>query len=119
MFYVLSRSRAGGQKEGLLSAAGTFAGGLVHVLAAAVGVSAVPAMSSVAFRGLKYAGAIYLVLLGIKIVRSRNLPLAEVSANLNPRRTLRQGVLTEVLNPKTALFFGRSSPNSSIPARAQ
>jgi threonine/homoserine/homoserine lactone efflux protein len=118
MFYVLSRTRAGGQKEGLLSAAGTFAGGLVHVLAA-VGVSAVPAMSSVAFRGLKYAGAIYLVLLGIKIVRSRNLPLAEVSANLNPRRTLRQGVLTEVLNPKTALFFGRSSPNSSIPARAQ
>jgi threonine/homoserine/homoserine lactone efflux protein len=71
----------------------------------AVGVSAVPATSSVAFRGLKYAGAIYLVLLGIKIVRSRNLPLAEVSANLNPRRTLRQGVLTEVLNPKTALFF--------------
>jgi threonine/homoserine/homoserine lactone efflux protein len=117
MFYVLSRSLAGGQKEGLLSAAGTFAGGLVHVLAAAVGVSAVLATSSVAFRGLKYAGAIYLVLLGIKVVRSRNLPLAELSANLNPKRTLRQGVLTEVLNPKTALFFLSFIPQFINPSK--
>jgi threonine/homoserine/homoserine lactone efflux protein len=117
MFYVLSRSLAGGQKEGLLSAAGTFAGGLVHVIAAAVGVSAVLATSSVAFRGLKYAGAIYLVLLGIKVVRSRNLPLAELSANLNPKRTLRQGVLTEVLNPKTALFFLSFIPQFINPSK--
>ena len=105
MFYVLSRSMAGGRKEGLLSAAGTFAGGLVHVFAAAVGVSAVLATSALAFRGLKYAGAIYLLFLGIKMVRSRNLPLAEVSETVKPKRTLRQGILTEVLNPKTALFF--------------
>src|SRR5215469_13957383 len=91
MFYVLSRSMAGGRKEGLLSAAGTLAGGLVHVFAAALGVSAILAASSVAFAALKYAGAIYLVLLGMKMVRSRNFPLTEVSATLDSKRTLRQG----------------------------
>ena len=105
VLYVLSRSMVGGRKEGLLSAAGTFAGGLVHVVAGAVGVSAILAASSIAFAALKYAGATYLVLLGISMIRSRNLQIRDVPGNVNSKHTFRQGVFTEVLNPKTALFF--------------
>ena len=104
IFYVLSRSLAGGRKEGFLSAAGTFVGGLVHVLAAAAGLSAILAASAIAFAILKYAGAVYLIFLGIGMIRSRNLPLEDTRRTI-PKRAFRQGVVTEVLNPKTALFF--------------
>lgn len=104
IFYVLARSLAGGKREGILSAFGTFIGGLFHVFAAALGVSAILAASAVAFRTVKYAGAAYLIFLGIRMIRSRN-----VEMNLAPQGpsqgAFRQGVLTEVLNPKTALFF--------------
>jgi|SRR5579859_2547870 len=104
IFYVLARSLAGGKCEGVLSAFGTFIGGLFHVFAAALGVSAILAASALAFRTVKYAGAAYLIILGIRMIRSRN-----VEMNLVPSRpskgAFRQGVLTEVLNPKTALFF--------------
>jgi threonine/homoserine/homoserine lactone efflux protein len=105
IFYVLSRSVVGGRKEGLLSAAGTFTGGLGHVVAAAVGVSAIVAASAVGFAILKYAGATYLVLLGIGMIRSRNFAIEDASAQRKSGHTFRQGVFTEVLNPKTALFF--------------
>jgi threonine/homoserine/homoserine lactone efflux protein len=105
MFYVLSRSLTGGRGEGFLSAAGTFVGGLVHVAAAAVGISAIIATSALAFASIKYVGALYLVYLGVGLIRSRNLPIEEVSQVVRPGPTFRQGVLTEVLNPKTALFF--------------
>ena len=105
IFYVLSRSLTGGRIEGFLSAAGTFAGGLVHVAAAAVGIAAVIATSALAFAFIKYAGAFYLVYLGIGMIRSRNLPMEEISQIVSPSHTFRQGILTEVLNPKTALFF--------------
>jgi threonine/homoserine/homoserine lactone efflux protein len=104
IFYVLSRAVAGGRKEGLLSATGTFVGGLVHVVAAAVGVSAILAASALAFTVLKYAGATYLVLLGLNMIGSCTVRTEEASAK--PRcHPFRQGVVTEVLNPKTALFF--------------
>jgi threonine/homoserine/homoserine lactone efflux protein len=105
IFYVLSRSLTGGRMEGFLSAAGTFVGGLVHVAAAAVGLSAIIATSALAFSIVKYAGALYLIYLGIGMIRSRNLPIEDVSSALMARHTFRQGILTEVLNPKTALFF--------------
>src|SRR5260370_1909957 len=72
IFYVLGRSLAGGHREGILSSFGTFIGGLFHVLAAALGVSAILAASAVAFHTVKYAGAAYLVWLGIRIIRTRN-----------------------------------------------
>ena len=72
IFYVLARSLAGGRREGLLSAVGTFGGGLVHVTAAAFGLSAVLAASAVAFDVVRYAGAAYLVWLGIGMIRRRN-----------------------------------------------
>jgi threonine/homoserine/homoserine lactone efflux protein len=104
IFYVLARTLAGGRREGISSALGTFFGGLFHVVAAALGVSAILAASAVAFHTVKYAGAAYLVWLGIRMIRTRD---AEMPAQTEAptRGSFRQGILTEALNPKTALFF--------------
>jgi threonine/homoserine/homoserine lactone efflux protein len=114
MLYVLARSLAGGKREGVLSAVGTFLGGMVHVLAAALGVSVVLARSAMAFAAVKYAGAAYLCFLGVKMILDARKDAGEQEA-LYPddltvttgvaRNPLWQGVATEVLNPKTALFF--------------
>jgi len=106
MLYVLARSLAGGRREGVLSAAGTFLGGLVHVIAAATGLSIILATSATAFAFVKYAGAGYLVYLGIRMILTArmdaDLPGLPLPSRRNP---LWQGVATEVLNPKTAIFF--------------
>ena len=70
IFYVLARSLAGGRKEGSISSLGTFTGGLVHVIAAALGISAILAASAVAFNVVKYAGACYLVFLGVRMIQT-------------------------------------------------
>ncbi len=106
MLYVLSRTLAGGRREGILSSLGTFLGGMVHVIAAATGLSIVLASSAIAFSVVKFAGAGYLIYLGIKLIRnaSHDVDLSGVtqSAKGSP---FKQGVVTEILNPKTALFF--------------
>jgi threonine/homoserine/homoserine lactone efflux protein len=104
IFYVLARTLAGGRREGILSSLGTFAGGLVHVFAAALGISAILAASAVAFHTVKYAGAAYLVWLGVRMIRTRNTGMP-VETSASPRGAFGQGIATEVLNPKTALFF--------------
>jgi threonine/homoserine/homoserine lactone efflux protein len=104
IFYVLARSLGGGRTEGFLSALGTFVGGLVHVFAAAAGISAILAASAVAFHTVRYAGAVYLILLGIRTIRTRNTGLV-ASTHAPAQGAFRQSVFTEVLNPKTALFF--------------
>jgi threonine/homoserine/homoserine lactone efflux protein len=104
IFYVLARSLRGGRREGVLSAAGTFLGGLVHVAAAAFGLSAILAASAVAFETVRYAGAAYLIYLGFRMIRTRHEDSAMEMSGAS-RGTLVQGVTTEVLNPKTALFF--------------
>ena len=116
IFYVLARSLAGGRREGILSSFGTFVGGLFHVLAAALGVSAILAASAVAFHTVKYAGAAYLVWLGIRMIRTRNAEMA-VSPSQPSQGAFRQGILTEVLNPKTALFFLSFIPQFIAPER--
>ena len=68
MLYVLARSLAGGKREGVLSAFGTFIGGMVHVFAAALGVSVILAKSAVAFATVKYVGAAYLCFLGVRMI---------------------------------------------------
>jgi threonine/homoserine/homoserine lactone efflux protein len=109
MLYVLARSLGGGRREGLLSALGTFFGGMVHVFAAAAGVSIILAKSAVAFATVKYLGAAYLGFLGIRmILDARKDTRVEDAVSLDlprVRNPLWQGILTEVLNPKTALFF--------------
>src|SRR5215470_3167873 len=107
MLYVLARSLAGGKREGVLSAFGTFLGGMVHVLAAALGVSIILAKSAVAFATVKYVGAAYLCFLGVHMILDARREAGEVVVqDVMPKRNpLWQGVATEVLNPKTALFF--------------
>ncbi len=107
MLYVLARSLAGGRREGVLSALGTFVGGMVHVLAAAAGVSVVLARSAVAFATVKYAGAGYLCFLGARMILAARRDGDEVSVEglRRGRNPFWQGIATEVLNPKTALFF--------------
>lgn len=107
MLYVLARSLAGGRREGVLSALGTFVGGMVHVLAAAAGVSVVLARSAVAFATVKYAGAAYLCFLGLRMILSARRDSGELPIENLPRarNPFWQGIATEVLNPKTALFF--------------
>jgi len=107
MLYVLSRTLAGGKREGISSSLGTFLGGLVHVIAAAAGLSIVLATSAIAFSVVKYAGAGYLIYLGIRLIWNSDRDLDAsglVSAGTRGSPFL-QGILTEVLNPKTALFF--------------
>ena len=118
IFYVLTRTLSGGRRDGVLSSIGTFFGGLVHVFAAALGLSAILATSAVAFSIVKYAGAAYLVFLGVRMILSRNVE-PEVQVATGPRGTaaMRQGVLTEVLNPKTALFFLSFIPQFVSPGR--
>jgi len=114
IFYVLARTLSGGRREGSLSALGTFVGGLVHVFAAAFGLSAILAASALAFGIVKYAGAAYLIYLGIRMIRDR---AALGPGNVQtPRSPFKQGIWTEVLNPKTALFFLAFLPQFVNPA---
>ena len=107
MLYVLARSLAGGKREGVLSAFGTFLGGMVHVFAAALGISIILAKSAVAFATVKYVGAAYLCFLGVRMILDARKESGEVAVeNVLPKSNpLWQGVATEVFNPKTALFF--------------
>ena len=109
MLYVLARSLAGGKREGVLSALGTFLGGMVHVFAAALGISIILAKSALAFATVKYIGAAYLCFLGVKMILDARREPINTELFTEQLRTARnplwQGVATEVLNPKTALFF--------------
>ncbi|HEY1227483.1 MAG TPA: LysE family translocator [Ramlibacter sp.] len=106
MTYVVARTVAGGRPEGLASCLGTAIGGLLHVLAAALGLSLLVAQSAVAFSLVKYLGAAYLVYLGVRILlrKEPDAAAAPVAAQ-GPRRALVEGIVVEALNVKTALFF--------------
>jgi threonine/homoserine/homoserine lactone efflux protein len=116
IFYVLARTLAGGRREGIESSLGTFFGGLFHVVAAALGVSAILAASAVAFHTVKYVGAAYLVWLGIRMIRTRNAEMPTQAAT-PAQGSFLQGILTEVLNPKTALFFLSFIPQFIVAGR--
>jgi threonine/homoserine/homoserine lactone efflux protein len=101
--YIVTQSIDQGRRAGLLSALGVASGGLVHVLAATVGLSALIASSATAFTVVKLVGAVYLVAVGIRRILSKD----ERGRPVQPPRAhvYRQGVIVNVLNPKTALFF--------------
>ena len=106
VLYIVTRSIDQGRRAGLVSMLGVHAGTLVHIAAAAAGVSAILAASATAFSAVKYLGAAYLVYLGIRRLRHRTPAL--VPGAPSPRRLGRafvDGVVVNVLNPKTALFF--------------
>lgn len=104
--YVVARTVAGGRREGLASCFGTGIGGMLHVMAAALGLSLIVAQSAVAFNIVKYVGAAYLVYLGIRLLMRKDdaLKVEGVKAQ-GARRALLEGIFVEALNVKTALFF--------------
>jgi len=108
VLYVVTRSLEGGPRAGLASAAGAHLGTLVHIAAAAIGVSALVVSSATAFAIVKYAGAAYLVFLGIRRLRERGwrgLGPPRAPVHRTTRALLAQGAVVNILNPKTALFF--------------
>lgn len=108
ILYTLARSLNGGKSEGILSALGLFTGGLVHVIAAAIGISSLLMTSALAFTIVKYVGAAYLISIGLKTLFSRDTSPHPMDVETQPKRRgsiFYQGIITEVLNPKTALFF--------------
>jgi len=112
MLYVLARTLQAGARDGLLSTLGTALGGLVHVVAAAFGLSVILATSATAFAVLKWVGAFYLIFLGVKQIlaaqRDEATILPDTLTAQLPKPTwpaIRDGFFTEALNPKTALFF--------------
>ena len=104
--YVVARTVAGGRAEGLASCFGTGIGGMLHVLAAALGLSLIVAQSAIAFDVVKYLGAAYLVYLGIRLLQRKDHALtAESVTSRGVRSALLEGIVVEALNVKTALFF--------------
>jgi threonine/homoserine/homoserine lactone efflux protein len=118
--FILGRSLTGGLRTGVAAAFGIAIGTVCHTLAAALGLSAILATSSLAFSVVKLVGAAYLIYLGARLLIAR--PAAVTPANpaqtsgADPRSALRQGILTNVLNPKVALFFLAFLPQFIEPA---
>lgn len=108
LLFVLSRTLSGGRRVGVASACGVCSGALVHVAAAALGISAILATSALAFAVVKYVGAAYLLYLGIQTLRSAGAGM-QLNLNAAPRtsawQAYRQGILVDILNPKAAIFF--------------
>ena len=106
MFYVITRGMSQGRKAGILSAIGVVCGILVHTTAAALGLTLILQTSAVAFLLVKYVGAVYLLYLGIKAWRDKStFTLSPTTSALNFSSLFWQGVLSNVLNPKIAIFF--------------
>ncbi len=106
-FYILGRTLSQGRSAGIVSVLGIASGAFVHTLAAALGLSALLAASATAFMAIKLAGAAYLIYLGAKMLLTRQ-GSASLASDLPSSRLFeiyRQGLLTNILNPKVALFF--------------
>jgi threonine/homoserine/homoserine lactone efflux protein len=116
-FYVLARSVGQGVDAGLMAAFGLAVGSFAHVLAAAFGLSLLFEMAPVLYTGLKFIGAGYLIYLGLRMIFAKVEPSPAMEAVGRTRsRILRESVLVEVLNPKTALFFIAFLPQFVDPA---
>ncbi|QBD74897.1 LysE family translocator [Ktedonosporobacter rubrisoli] len=106
MLYIITRSLAQGRRAGLTSALGVETATLVHIMVAALGISALLLSSTLAFSLVKYGGAIYLVLLGLHTIFMHKQEQTEIRLSESSfLRVFLQGMLVNVLNPKTALFF--------------
>jgi threonine/homoserine/homoserine lactone efflux protein len=118
VFYVVGRGIGQGRAAGLVSVLGIHVGTLIHVAAAAVGLSALLASSAAAFAVVKYMGAAYLIYLGIQKLRNEeSLDVSQEASGIRLRRIFVQGVVVNVLNPKTALFFLAFLPQFVDPTR--
>ncbi|MGI9535635.1 MAG: LysE family translocator [Desulfocapsaceae bacterium] len=106
LMYVLTRGISGGKQFGVVSAIGVTAGILVHTLAAALGLAVLLKTSAIGFLVVKTAGGVYLIYLGYQMIRNRgSIDLTGVGTRINTKKCFLQGFLSNVLNPKVALFF--------------
>ena len=119
VLYIVGRSVEHGRRAGLVSIGGIHAATLVHVAAAALGLSAVLASSALAFGVVKYAGAAYLIWLGLRKIfgRSEAAEVAAASRERDHARLFRDGFVVNLLNPKTAIFFLAFLPQFVEPGR--
>lgn len=117
VLFIVTRSVAQGRSAGLVSVLGVHTGSVVHVIAAALGISALVATSATAFTVIKYGGVVYLVWLGVRKLMSR-APAEEVTeVEVHSRRRMFwEGFVVNVLNPKTAIFFLAFLPQFTDPA---
>jgi threonine/homoserine/homoserine lactone efflux protein len=116
VIYILNRSVSDGREVGLASVAGLEVGDAIQVLFAALGLSAVLATSAAAFNVVKWAGAAYLVYLGIRTLSRRPADIDTGQSGVTPSSAFRQGIVVNALNPKTALFFLSIFPQFIDPA---
>ncbi|MFI6501702.1 LysE family translocator [Nonomuraea typhae] len=115
--FIVTRSVAQGRAAGIVSVLGVHAGSLVHVAAAALGLTALLAASATAFTVVKFAGVAYLLYLGIRKLLSKPVPEEELTLKEQSRwRMFGEGFVVNVLNPKTAIFFLAFLPNFVNPA---
>jgi threonine/homoserine/homoserine lactone efflux protein len=111
IFYVAARTLSGGRVEGVASSLGTGLGGMVHVIAGSLGVSAIVLASAELFTALKLLGAAYLVWIGLRTLQAARRDASATQAGgtgappIGARRAFQEGMLVEALNPKTAAFF--------------
>jgi threonine/homoserine/homoserine lactone efflux protein len=118
VLYIVTRSVSQGRAAGVVSCLGVALGGMAHVLAAAFGLSALLATSALAFGVVKYAGATYLVWLGVRKLTDRAERATSETAVERPRRRIfLDGMVVNLLNPKTALFFLAFLPQFVSPSR--
>jgi threonine/homoserine/homoserine lactone efflux protein len=119
VLYIVARSLHGGRRAGLASVLGIHVGTLVHITAATAGLSALVVSSAAAFTTVKVAGAVYLVGLGLwTLLSNRSDPEPPLGGQRNLRRAFAQGIVVNVLNPKTALFFLAFLPQFVDPGAA-
>ena len=117
MLYVTARSASEGRSSGVASALGIGAGTLVHIALVAFGLASLLAAVPAAYTGIRLIGAAYLIYLGVRALRSRGELGERTLAGRSRRAAFRQGVITNVLNPKVALFFLAFLPQFVDPAR--
>ncbi|MBA3842020.1 MAG: LysE family translocator [Actinobacteria bacterium] len=115
--YIVTQSVDKGRRAGLFCALGVASGGVVHVAAATVGLSALIASSATAFTVVKLVGAAYLIVIGVRRILAREPEETVAVAPAGVRQLYVQGVIVNVLNPKTALFFLAFLPQFVDPDR--
>lgn len=118
MAFIISRSVSGGRKQGIATAFGMQLGFIFHILIAVCGLSAILMTSTIAFQIVKYVGAVYLVYLGVKTIHEKQQITLDTQQKIHSSvwKSFTQGAITNILNPKNALFFLTFFPQFIKPA---